>query len=211
MGHTGKCAKTWGPAINKRYQALRRADMFPSHGGSCSVYSGIHHQLTVKLPKHLESTVNEAFCLLTHPWKCCLPSSWHHRVASSAISESREETFIFFCNTLSFCLGQDVLIYHFLVNHKPEKDSGFFREGLHEALSHHESLLCQMLILHQKRVLLLRGLFFFFFSSQFSHLRTHPAWEVVSTQKSCEICGCQSFLCGIWDQSFLGCCLGQTS
>lgn len=120
-------------------------------------------------PKDLEYTVNEAFCLLTHPWKCCLPSSWHHRVASSAISESREETFIFFCNSLSFCLGQDVLIYHFLVNHKPEKDSGCFREGLHEALSHHESLLCQMLILHQKRVLLLRRLFsffFFFFSVQ---------------------------------------------
>lgn len=43
MGHTGKCAETWGPAINKRHQALRRADMFPSHEGSCSVYSGIHH------------------------------------------------------------------------------------------------------------------------------------------------------------------------
>lgn len=114
-------------------------------------------------PKDLEYTVNEAFCLLTHPWKCCLPSSWHHRVANSAISESREEMFIFFCNSLSFCLGQDVLIYHFLVNHKPEKDSGCFREGLHEALSHHESLLCQMLILHQKRVLLLRRLFSFFF------------------------------------------------
>lgn len=92
-----------------------------------------------------------------------------NRAASRAISESRAETFIFFCNTLSFCLGQDVLIYHFLVNHKPEKDSGCFREGLHEALSHHESLLCQMLILHQKRVLLLRGFFlllFFFFSVQ---------------------------------------------
>lgn len=123
------------------------------------------------LPKDLEHTVNGAFCLLTHPWKCCFLSSWHHRVASSAISESRGETFISFCNTLSFCLGRDVLIYHFLVNHKPEKDSGCFREGLHEALSHHESLLCQMLILHQKRVLLLRGFFFpffcfFFFSVQ---------------------------------------------
>lgn len=59
-----------------------------------------------------------------------------------------------------------MLIYHFLVIHKPEKDPGCFRGGMHKALSHRESLLCQMLILHQKHVLLVfwEWLFFFFFS-----------------------------------------------
>lgn len=120
---------------------------------------------SVRLSKAREFTVNKAFCLLTHPWKCCFPSSWHHKVASSAISESREEPFFFFFNTLSFCLGQDVLIYNFLVIHKPEKDPGCFRGGMHEALSHRESLLCQILILHQKHVLLVfwEDFFFFFF------------------------------------------------
>lgn len=49
-------------------------------------------------------------------------------------------------------LGQDTLSCHFRVIHEPEKDPGCFREGMHEALSDCESLLCQMLILHQKHV-----------------------------------------------------------
>lgn len=101
------------------------------------------------------------------------PSSWHHKVASSAISESREEPFIIFFNTLSFCLGQGVLIYHFLVIHKPEKDPGCFRGGMHEALSHRESL-CQMLILQQNHVLL--GFWEDFFFSFFFFLLSSVIW-----------------------------------